>query len=213
VPSSHEHNSLLLTGPVDAATVRAEAVALLGGWARPRAQFDRPPPAGLGWAVEEERLLVLGADVATPASGPARVVAVTSEAMAPLWRAGWHRDLPGVDDAVVDDLLRRESFADAHCRVVDLAVLGPDGVPVAGTQLRIDGATAAIEAVLTEPSARRQGAARSLVAEAIRRARDAGCDLVCLHAVADDWPRRWYERLGFADVGGRWVAVAPEPAP
>ena len=26
-------------------------------------------------------------------------------------------------------------------------------------------------------------------------------------ARADDWPRRWYERTGFVDVGCRWEAV------
>ena len=36
--------------------------------------------------------------------------------------------------------------------------------------------------------------------------RDAGCDLVHLTAYAADWPRAWYERLGFVDVGARWVA-------
>ena len=40
-----------------------------------------------------------------------------------------------------------------------------------------------------------------------RRARAAGCDVVWLLARADDWPRRWYERIGFVDVGCRWEAV------
>ena len=86
-------------------------------------------------------------------------------------------------------------------------MLGVDGVPVAGTQLRIDGATAAIEAVMTAPSARRQGHAAALVGDAVRRARTAGCDVVWLLCLADDWPRRWYERMGFVDVGCRWEAV------
>jgi GNAT superfamily N-acetyltransferase len=161
--------------------------------------------------VEEERILVLGLDAPTPPPGGADVVAVTSEVMAGLWRPSWHRDLPGIAEDAVDDLVRREAFADAHCRIVDLAVLGDGGVPVAGTQLRIDGASAAVEAVMTEPGARGRGLAGSLVAEAVRRARAAGCDLVLLLAAADDWPRRWYERLGFVDVGARWVATAPDP--
>jgi uncharacterized protein (DUF952 family)/GNAT superfamily N-acetyltransferase len=210
VAASHEHNSLWLAGAVDAAGVASDADRLLGGWARPRAVFDRPPPADLGWAVEEERVLVLGPGVPAPPAGPAAVVPVTSEVMAGLWRPSWHRDLPGITDGAVDDLVRREAFADAHCRIVDIAVLGSDGVPVAGTQLRIDGATAAIEAVMTDPGARGRGYGGSLVADAVRRAREAGCDLVWLIAAAEDWPRRWYERLGFVDVGARWVALGPE---
>jgi len=212
VAASYEHNCLWITGDVDAADVAADAERILGGWARPRAVFDRPPPAGLGWEVGEERLQILGPATPTPPAGPAPVVAVTSEVMAGLWRPSWHRDLPGIAEAAVDDLIRRETFADAHCRVVDLAVLGDGGVPVAGTQLRIDGATAAIEAVMTEPAARGRGVGASLVADAIRRAREAGCDLVWLYAAADDWPRRWYERVGFVDVGARWTAVAPDRA-
>ena len=210
VPASYEHNSLWLHGDLDAATI-ARAAEVLPAWVRPRVVVDRPPPAELGWEVEEERFLVLAPGTPSPEAGPARVVAVTSEVMAGLWAPGWQRDLPGISAESVDDLVRREAFADAHCRIVDLAVLGDDGVPVAGTQLRIDGASAAIEAVLTEPTARGAGLATSLVADAVRRARDAGCDLVWLLARAYDWPRHWYERLGFADVGARWVALGPDP--
>jgi GNAT superfamily N-acetyltransferase len=127
--------------------------------------------------------------------------------MAGLWEPGWRREIPDIDAAAVGDLVRRESFADAHVRIVDLAVLGDDGIPVAGTQLRVDGATAAVEAVMTAPATRGKGYASALVENAIRRARTAGCDVIWLLCRADDWPRRWYERMGFHDVGARWEAV------
>nr|MDQ3825214.1 GNAT family N-acetyltransferase [Actinomycetota bacterium] len=79
--------------------------------------------------------------------------------------------------------------------------------PIAATQLRIDGATAAIEAVMTEPAHRRAGLARALVLNALARARTAGCDAVFLTAVAGGWPHRWYTRLGFTDVGSRFQAT------
>jgi uncharacterized protein (DUF952 family)/ribosomal protein S18 acetylase RimI-like enzyme len=209
VPSSWEHNSLWLRGDVPAEAVRADALRVLGPDRTHRAVFDRLPPDGLGWEVEEERLMVLGPDVdVAPPGDDVRVVPATSEVMGGLWGPTWRRDLPGVGDAVVDDLLRRESFADAHVRVVDLAVLGGDGVPVAGTQLRIDGATAAVEAVQTDPAVRGRGYARALVLDAVRRARASGCDLVWLIARAEDWPRHWYARIGFDDVGARWVATS-----
>ena len=206
VPASWEHNSLWLTSEVDAATIVAEADRVLAAYPHRRIVTYRPPPPDLGWEVTELRYQALDASAPTPPA-PVQVVTVTQEVMAGLWAPTWRRELVGIDDDAVGDLVRRESFADAHARIVDLAVLGNDGVPVAGTQLRIDGATAAIEAVMTAPSARRQGHGAALVGDAIRRARSAGCDLIWLSCRADDWPRRWYERIGFVDIGCRWEAV------
>jgi GNAT superfamily N-acetyltransferase len=80
-------------------------------------------------------------------------------------------------------------------------------VVVAAGQLRIDGATAAVESVLTEPSARRRGAADAVLRRALQLASGAGCDLVVLQAAALDWPQHWYARRGFAPVGRSWDVV------
>lgn len=210
VPHSYEHNAVWLDGTRTAAEIEAAGDRVLGDARHRRVVLDAPPPDDLGWEIDEERLLVLGtSDV--PGPGDVPVVAVTQEVMAGLWAPMWRRSLPGAPDTAIDDLVRREAFADAHLRIVDLAVLGRDGVPVAAAQLRIDGATAAIEAVLCDPEHRGGGLASALVADAVRRARAAGCDLVWLFAYADDWPRRWYERLGFVDVGARWAAHRAAP--
>jgi GNAT superfamily N-acetyltransferase len=209
VPASWEHNSLWVWDELDAASLAAEADRVLDGCAHRRVVTRRPPPEGLGWEVEQLRVQVFDAGAPDPLVPPDRAVVVTQDVMAGIWAPSSRRDHPGIDDAAVGDLLRRESFANAHARIVDLAVLRDDGVPVAGTQLRIDGATAAIEAVLTEPSARGRGHARALVGDAVVRARAAGCDVIFLLALADDWPRHWYTRMGFVDVGCRWEAVRP----
>lgn len=207
VPASYEHNAVWLDGSPSVATIEAAGDEVLGDATHRRVVLDVPPPDDLGWEVDEERLLVLGPEVDVPVVLPdgVEVVPVTVEVMGRFWGPAWRRDIAGIPDASVDDLVRREAFADAHLRLVDLAVLGADGVPVAGTQLRIDGATAAVEAVNCHPDHRGRGLATALVTTAIARARAAGCDLVWLLAYADDWPRRWYERLGFVDVGARWV--------
>ena len=209
VPASWEHNGLWIDEEVDAATLIAEADRALAGLAHRRAVLAHPPPVDLGWEAEELRFLVLDRSAPTPQppASAGRVIAVTQEVMAGLWRPSWRRDLPNVDDADIEDLVRREAFADAHARIVDLAILDDGGVPIAGTQLRLDGATAAIEAVMTDPDHRGNGHATALVGDAIARARAAGCDVVWLLARAEDWPRRWYERLGFADGGARWEVV------
>jgi GNAT superfamily N-acetyltransferase len=80
------------------------------------------------------------------------------------------------------------------------------GRVVAAGQLRVDGATAAVDSVLTDPAARGRGYADAVLARALTLAADAGCDLVVLEAAADDWPRHWYARRGFETVGSVWGA-------
>jgi uncharacterized protein (DUF952 family)/GNAT superfamily N-acetyltransferase len=206
VPASYEHNAVWLSGAPTAEEVEAAGDLALGDAGHRRVVLETAPVGLDGWEVDEERVLVLDPSAETTATPDVTVTPVTSEVMAGLWGPSWRRDLPHASDEAVGDLIRREPFANAHLEIVDLAVLGADGVPVAGTQLRIDGATAAIEAVLCDPDHRGRGYATALVATAIERARSAGCDQIWLIAYADDWPRRWYERLGFVDVGARWVA-------
>jgi uncharacterized protein (DUF952 family)/GNAT superfamily N-acetyltransferase len=212
VPASYEHNGLWFTEPAaSAAEVREVADHLLAELPHRRVVTDHPLPPDLGWEVDEQRIMVLAPEAAAPDPvADVTVEAVTSEVMDGLWGPSWRASIPGIDDDAVADLLRREPFADAHVRIVDLAVRGDDGVPVAGAQLRIDGATAAVEAVMTVPERRRERLGHALVGEAIRRSRAAGCDLVWLLAFADDWPREWYARLCFAEVATRWVATTTD---
>jgi uncharacterized protein (DUF952 family)/GNAT superfamily N-acetyltransferase len=207
VPSSYEHNCLWVDGDAAVDAWVADAEAALDGCAHRRVVLDHEPstvPAG--WSVDEERLMVLGPDVAVPSPQGVEVRRVTSEAMTGLWGPSWRRDVAGISDEAVADLVRREAFADAHLRVIDLAVVGDDGDPRSSVQLRIDGATAAVEAVMTAPDVRGRGWSRAVVGAAVDRARADGCDLIWLLAAAADWPREWYSRLGFVDVGARWVA-------
>jgi uncharacterized protein (DUF952 family)/GNAT superfamily N-acetyltransferase len=210
-PASYEHNSLWVDGRSDAATVAADADRVLGAasLSHRRAVLDDPATAialaRQGWHVQELRLLVYGGSRAAERS--TRVVAVTHEIAGRLWERSWRRELPHLDDHAVRQLVDRETLADAVLRVVNLAVFDGRGEPIASTQLRIDGATAAIEAVMTDPAHRQAGLARVLVLDAIARARAAGCDVVFLAAAADDWPHRWYTRLGFTDIGTRFEAT------
>jgi GNAT superfamily N-acetyltransferase len=80
---------------------------------------------------------------------------------------------------------------------------------VAAAQLRVDGATAAVESVLTDEAARGRGYADALLARILTVAAETGCDLVVLEAAADDWPREWYARRGFRTVGSVWDVSRP----
>ena len=80
-------------------------------------------------------------------------------------------------------------------------VVEHEGEYVSGTHLYSDGRTAQIEDVGTLQAWRGRGFAKDLMRHVIKVAFDAGHDLLFLVAEADDWPRTFYERMGFQVVG------------
>jgi GNAT superfamily N-acetyltransferase len=46
-----------------------------------------------------------------------------------------------------------------------------------------------------------RGYARAIMAEGLRRATAARCDVLFVEADADDWPRHLYTRLGYVTIG------------
>jgi uncharacterized protein (DUF952 family)/GNAT superfamily N-acetyltransferase len=212
-PVSYEHNALWIDEATDAATITTEAARVLGGahLTHRRVVLQDPGTASAlasgGWSVHELRLMVW--DHTRRAQRSSTVIPVAHETLSRLWERSWRRDLPNVEDETVRQLLEREPLTDAVLRVVNLAVLDNHGEPVASAQLRLDGATAAIEAVITDPAHQRTGLARMLVLHALAEAHAAGCDVIFLAAAAHDWPRHWYARLGFTDVHTRYEATQP----
>ena len=212
-PASYEHNTLWIDAAADAATVTAEAARVLSGahLSHRRAVLEDPVTASAlasqGWCVQELRLMAW--DHTTIAPRSSTVIPVAHESVSRLWERSWRRDLPDADDETVRQLVDREPLTDAVLRVVNLAVLDNHGEPIASAQLRIDGATAAIEAVMTDPAHQRTGLAWMLVRHALAQAHTAGCDVIFLAAAADDWPRHWYARLGFTNVHTRYEATQP----
>ena len=215
-PHSRDDNRLLLSSPVDAATVAevAAAVAADAGWPIRAATLCFPGAAtvaeelaGDGWTTDE---LVLMARPAAPESGGERAEVVAQRDVHRLWDRSW-RELVGHDrDDVVAQLVGREERNDRVVAVTDV-VVRENGQVVAAGQLRVDGATAAVDSVLTDPAARGRGYAGAVLARILGLAADAGCDLVVLEAAGDDWPRDWYARHGFTVVGSTWDVAAPWP--
>ncbi|MEX5720964.1 GNAT family N-acetyltransferase [Geodermatophilus maliterrae] len=209
---SRDDNRLVLWEPVAAATVAAAATG--AGLPHPAATLTwtgadgvAADLAGRGWQVEQ--VLVMARSATPPLPGR-RAEEVDQRAVHALWEAGWRRDLAGEPDLdeVVAQLVGREHRNDAVVAVTDLAVR-EEGRVVAAGQLRVDGATAAVESVVTEPAARGRGHGDAVLAAALDRAAASGCDLVVLEAAADDWPWHWYARRGFDTVGSTWEVTAP----
>jgi uncharacterized protein (DUF952 family)/GNAT superfamily N-acetyltransferase len=208
VAVSHQHNQLLIDGEVDATQLVADADRVLGaaGLAHRTALLSGPRAAGPAAELSArgcrvEQLVGMSA----PAGGEPdpRVEHVDLEALRPMWDAGWRRSIPAVTDAELTQLTDRyrveEAVVDLRCLAVRVA-----GRVVASCLLKIDGATAELDAVNTDPEHRGRGHGDAMVATARAVAADAGCDLVGLSAAADGWPGRWYARRGFAEVTRSW---------
>ncbi|MBN9100398.1 MAG: GNAT family N-acetyltransferase [Pseudonocardia sp.] len=212
VPLSHQHNQLVVDGEVDAATLVADADRVLGaaGLSHRKALLTgehlAPTAAGLealGWEIEE--LAVMAARPGGPLNPFVGQTGI--EDMRPFWSEGWCRAIPGVDGDTIQQLNDRYQLEDEEA--VDtrlLSVRNDLGDVIAGCVLKIDGATAMIDAVETLPDHQGRGHGNALVAQALALAGRAGCDLVTLDADAADWPRDWYARHGFTQVARSWSA-------
>lgn len=216
-PYSRDNNRLVLTEPVDAATVDAATAEVGGnaGWPHRTASLLWPGAgavaadlAGQGWEVEE--LLVMARPVGRLPGGE-RAEVVDQREVHALWGRSWRAGLPETGphlDRVVGQLIGREHLNDQVVAVSDV-VVRESGEVVASGQLRVDGATAAVDSVMTDAAARGRGYADAVLARCLDLAADAGCDLVVLEAVAEDWPRHWYARRGFEVVGSTWLVHRP----
>ncbi|GAA4850493.1 GNAT family N-acetyltransferase [Pseudonocardia benzenivorans] len=220
VPASHQHNQLLLDGPVGAPQVIAEADRVLGGAGLAhRAATVRGADAAAtaaelarhGWEVDHVVSMVTTPSGEVPRHRVQAERALPSE-LRPFWEASWLRAAPGLTEAQRAQLCDRHELEDD---VVDVhaMVVREHGLVVACCLLKVDGATAELDAVETAPSHRGRGLGDALLAGALREAHRAGCDLVWLDADARDWPREWYRRRGFGEVGESWFCRLPAAAP
>jgi ribosomal protein S18 acetylase RimI-like enzyme len=213
LPYVYDRNFLLVTRNADRAAVARAAEELQGGagLAHRKVVFEHegagelvaPALRNEGW--EHRRLAVMvfrghpdepaareGSEVDRRALLPALELLIRSEP--------W-----GGDEEVVRQLMAADL---AIARAVEQRCFARlvDGKVVASCRVYSDGDIAQIEDVATLPGHRQRGYARAAVARAMREA--AGRHgLVFLTAVDGRWVKRWYERLGFEQVGLRYEAT------
>lgn len=114
------------------------------------------------------------------------------------------RFLPDAPEEVIRALVERRT---ARRRGADdvrfLASHDAWGEPASWADLYLDRTegVAQIEDLVTAVSHLGQGHAGVVLDTALRTAAEAGCTTRFLTALADDWPRHWYERRGFVTVG------------
>jgi predicted GNAT family acetyltransferase len=98
-------------------------------------------------------------------------------------------------DAVLEHVVSQRCFA----RLVK-------GEVVSSCRLYSDGEIAQVEDVATVPGHRQRGYGEAVVRRAVAEA-TADHDLVFLTAVDGRWVKRWYERMGFEQIGLRYEAT------
>lgn len=213
-PYSYDHNKLLVTAAADPAAVLADAERILGGAGLTHRLISVRGSIDAAWAdvcvaagYRHETDVVLahtGADADRPADPEIVVEAVSVDDLRESNRRAWRAELPDVADDLVEQLVaRRITRPAAAPEVVFLAVRGDDGLIASRADLYLDPheGVAQLEDVVTLAAHERRGFARAILADGLHRARTAGCDLIVMVADADDWPRRFYQRLGYADIG------------
>lgn len=82
-----------------------------------------------------------------------------------------------------------------------------DGEVLAAAAMAVDGPTAFLDSIDTDQAHRHVGYGEALLIGCLAKAERAGCDLVALDALVDDWPRDWYARRGFTEIGRQWMAT------
>jgi ribosomal protein S18 acetylase RimI-like enzyme len=129
---------------------------------------------------------------------PAR--AEDADAVAEIWRLGWHDGHDGLVPQALVEVRTPESFHErAAQRVPDTTVATVDGA-VAGFVMVVDDE---VEQVYVSAAHRGSGVAPTLMAEAERQVQANGHEKAWLAVVAGNArARAFYERIGWVDEGG-----------
>ena len=196
VPDSYAQNMYWIGEPVSVPPLEPPY-----WWAE---YHDAPPPVD-GHPVEEN-VVMLFAGAASGSSARVLPPGAIRDAIV----AEWRENLPGAPDDVYAQLADRQLETARACELTN-HVSFADTRPAGWCELRtltVGGRRVAqVEAVVALREFRGRGHATAAVQSALAAA--AGADVVFLVADADDWPRQWYARLGFADVAPSWTVGRP----
>jgi RimJ/RimL family protein N-acetyltransferase len=214
LPHVYDENYLRVDATVSAETHAAEADALMEPFWHRRVSVNGHGDnlaagfAEIGWTLSSHVVMahLHEPDRVVPTTG---VEEMTLDEIAPAHRRVTLAESYGTEE-LADELLAAKRRIGGAVRTRYFAVR--DGETVAAyCQLFDDGRTAQIEDVNTLVGYRRRGLARAVVQRALDEAR-ADCELVFLEALADDWPKELYSKLGFAIVDHRQLFLrTPHP--
>ncbi|MGO4633562.1 GNAT family N-acetyltransferase [Streptomyces sp. 2RAF24] len=205
---SYGNNYVLIDGPTDPEALPGHADAAMAPLAH-RAVYVldaatgeacAEPLARAGYTLT--RTVVMRHTGPPPERGGAREVELP--ALRGALTESQRRFLPDAPDEVIHTLVeRRAARRRGAADVRFLASHDEFGEPASWADLYVDPAAgvAQIEDLVTAASHLGQGHAGVVLDTAVRMGAEAGCTTTFLIALADDWPRHWYERRGFVPVG------------
>lgn len=164
-----------------------------------------------GWRIEE--LVVMPHIGSGRSVDTSNVVEVDIASLEPLWTESGRAEPWGREEETLRQLVaaRRRT---AEALSVRYFAVHADGQVASCCELYSAEGIGQIESVVTLERFRNRGFGAAVTMRALEESRAAGHDLTFLVADARDWPREWYGRLGFAEIGRIWDFVREaEPAP
>lgn len=221
--ASYDHNKVILTEAIAPPAALAAVDRVLGDAGHTHRMVHVDDDAHGGWyaaafvaaGYSHEINIVMrhtGAAPDRPADQSVNVAQVDLDTLRASSRREWRQRLPHATSEAIDQLVgRRAAILCGADEVTFLAVVDPAGRVLSRADLYRTGAVAQIEDLMTDPVATGRGYARAIMTEALRRTRAAGCDLTFVVADADDWPRHFYARLGYAAVSRTHTFVRAAP--
>ncbi|MBD0690654.1 GNAT family N-acetyltransferase [Streptomyces sp. CBMA123] len=206
---SHEHNQLIVTGP---GTDPAELPGLAERWLGQRRQYaitvldqecgERAAPVLAEAGYEDGAAVVLARETAgcalpEPAARPTEFAELREAVLRQ--QSEWHEG----EELIRQLTDRRPTRLRGAERVHFLAARAADGEIAAWVDLYLEPAAglAQVEDLVTAAAHRGAGHGDTLLASGLALAAAAGIPQLFLLADAADWPREWYARRGFTEIG------------
>lgn len=157
----------------------------------------QPALTAAGFAEIRNVTMVLRVNL-EPSGEPGDTAVVSIEEQKALGRALLAEEPWATSDAILDQFAQREGRL---AEVTDgRAVVAPAAAPVSRSLLLSDGGFFEVDSVMTLSQHRGKGWSSAVMQRAMQIGVASGRPVV-LVADESDWPRQWYERLGFWSVG------------
>ncbi len=207
-PLSHYHNRVVVTDPAPAPDILETVEEVLAHVQHRYLSVDDDELGqtltaefeAAGYEHETIAAMVYSGPLVEPSTHDVQAVSLDKVQSAVI--RDWRDELPTASNEALRQLAGRKALYARGAEFTPLAVF-ERGEIAAHADLYIDRqrSLAQFESLVTGHAFRGNGYGDALVRDALRRGQQADCDLFFLTADLDDWPHRWYQRLGFVEVG------------